>query len=240
LALAALVGAGAWFVGPAQSLSRSMLEKRARTSKTIQLHHLVLAVVALGEESPGELPSGDDARAALEGLEEALALEEAKSRWSLQALAVLNEAQIATAQASVRPRQLTRDRGHPFIPPEMLRLEALLSESFGSAPADALPPPDTRGWRGGTPQDILLGLLGLVEAGEPPLSRDQARSILAALLVGMEAHDSQPELVDALGELLGAPVMARASALSGQARDAGAAERFAPSAARLLAARARR
>ncbi len=238
LALAALAGAAAWFAIPARRLSATMLDRRAREMKSIQLHHLVLAVVQLGGEDPGGLPTGEAARAALDSLETALVLQREKERWSRQALAVLDDAQLAAAQAAIQPRDLPRERSHPFIPTEMLLLESLLSDSFGSATAPAPPRPDIIRWHHGSPQDIMLGLLGLVESGEPPLNRDQARAVQAALLSGMRAHELQPEVVEALGDLLGERVLVRADQLTSTALDAGAAKHFAPAATLLLTARA--
>ena len=211
-ALAALGLALAWFALGAPRASRDLIEARARSLPSVQLFHLVAAGAEARDD--GGLPSGAEAARAADLLEELLALETRRTRWARQALAVLDDAQVAAARAGANPVALPKSRAHRYLPPEMLLMEATLAARFGSVPAREAPAPDSERWTDAAPVDIQWGLLALITSDQPPLTEAQARRVQAALLEGMAAYEALPDRQLALEEALGPQVRARALSLS--------------------------
>jgi len=235
LALAALALALGWFQLAAPLASRDLVEARARSMPSIQLFHLV-AAAAEARDSAG-LPSGADADRAAALLDRLLLLEAQRVRWARQALAVLDDAQVAAARANAAPIALPKSRAHRYLPPEMLLMEATLAERHGSVPAATAPEPDVERWTDAAPVDVQWGLVALITADTPPLTEAQARRFQAALLEGMVAYEALPDLQLALEEALGPDVRDRALALSRQPLRADLALAEAPSLIAALRAR---
>ncbi len=213
LALGGLAAALGWYTQRAPELARDMVEARARANISVQPFHLVAACLRV---EPSALPSGPEAARAAALLREALALDAARSQWARRAMSALSDAQVAVARAGTAGRQLPKSRAHRNLPTEMLRMEEILAQRFGSTPAPELPEPDLKRWSGATPMAIQRGLLSLLERGAPPLSEQQARAFMAALLSGLSAHEALPDTVERLREALGEEVLIEATRLARQ------------------------
>jgi len=78
---------------------------------------------------------------------------------------------------------------------------------YGSA--TDLEPPATAGlpWSDASPMDLGEALLGLVTDG-PELSETQARGLLSAAILGMNAHEVQSDLVEEIASHLDSALLA--------------------------------
>ncbi len=227
----AALGGTAWFAFLAPPLARSLEEARAHSVIEVQLHDVILAIALAGQQDPAALPHGAQAGEARELLEQALLLDAVKSSWPQQAAVALGPELLETARSEADRPAMPRSRAHPNVPSELLALEQTLARRFGSwgGPAPPVPPEDL--WSGFPPDDQAKGLLAVAES--QPLSQQQARGLQGAVLLGLGANDAQPALVDALAELLGPSVLARAPA-SRDAPDPDLVARYGPPAIEIL------
>jgi hypothetical protein len=241
LALLGLLAAAWWFLGPAEQVARSMVEARARSQSVVEATYLIQACVTAAADPGAALPAGEQAAQAAALLERLLEIEAARATWPQRTLTVLDDDQVAAIKEGTDHAQVPRSRSHPYIPGELLLIETLLSERFGSTPAAAPPPlpdPADTPWPGANPLDIQRGLLTLIERDQPPLTPEQGAQILAALLPGLRAHQELPDLKDRLSEALGPDVRRLAEDLSRTPIDADAAMAHAPIVIELLRERA--
>jgi hypothetical protein len=203
------VGIG-WYALPAPELAQVLEQALARSVAEVQLHDVILAVALSGQEDPAALPHGTEAARARELLEDALALDHLKSSWPQRAAAALGPELLAVAVAGADRPALPRSRAHPNVAYELFALEQGLAARFGSWGGGPPPAPTTDLWSGFPPDDQAKGLLTVVESVE--LSVAQARGLQGAVLLGLDANDRQPDLVEALAELLGPDVLSLAPA----------------------------
>ncbi len=220
-----------WFLVPAPWLAQALETARARSVAEVQLHDLVLAIALSGQQDPASLPHGQDAARARLLLEEALDLEEVKASWPQRAALVLGPELLALASAQADRPALPRSRAHPNVPSELIALEQTLAEHHGSWGGPPPPAPTSDLWRGLPPDDQAKGLLGVSELAV--LTEAQVRGLQGAVMVGLQANDLQPTLIDALAEQLGPVVLGRAPA-SRDAPDPDLVPRFGSAAVEIL------
>ena len=227
VALAGLV----WFTWLAPELARTLEEARAHSVVEVQLHDVILAIALAGQDDPASLPHGRQAVEARELLEQALVLDTVKSSWPQQAAVALGPELLEVARAGADRTALPRSRAHPNVPSELLALEQTLAARFGSWGGPPPPAPARDLWSGFPPDEQAKGLLAVAETQS--LSTEQARGLQGAVLLGLQANDAQPALVDALAVILGPAVLVRAPA-SRDAPDPDLVSRYGPPAVEIL------
>ncbi len=197
--LVALALCALWFAWGGPKVAAQLVEHQARARSTVDLRDVVMGLALAPRDRPGAVPEGDVADEVHALLVRALEQEAAKAEWPLRALGSLGAEGRAVA-ASTERGLLPRSRELPQVPGEVLAVVEALGRQVGSGAGVGveLAGPATA-WPGATSQDVAWGVWAAVDAG---VSDDEARGVLAAALVGMEAHHLQPDTLTDLVALL--------------------------------------
>ncbi len=199
-AYAALVLTLVWFAAVAPGASRALLAAHARTVENVQLEHITAAINLGAQRHPEALPKGAEAQRLATWLEEAIALEPTRHDWPIRAFSVLTPEQVNAARESP-VRSTTQSRKWPATPGVILDVVETTSRRYGSDIDSEAPEAAGLPWSGASPMDLGEALLGLVSEG-PELTKHQARGLLSAAIVGMNAHEAQSKLIEDIASLL--------------------------------------